>query len=128
MTPEQRFIHWLRPIFPNDADYCRIENVVGVGVPDINVCYRGREVWIEAKYVYDELPQIRKAQYAWGMRRASVGGNVYVLGELQDGMVCAWKYPFIGKPYRTQDKYVIPPQMYDKLLEKDEVFNYLFPG
>lgn len=56
----------------------RIENTAGSGVPDINCCLGGREIWIECKI---NQPLLRPFQWAWINRRVNVGGKVFVIVE-----------------------------------------------
>jgi hypothetical protein len=61
------------------GDYLRVENGVAEGVPDINICYQGCEVWIESKIVLPQGVLLRKHQFAWGVRRTNAGGMVFVI-------------------------------------------------
>lgn len=51
----------------------------GRGIPDLNACHNGREVWIELKRVDGWQVKFRPEQVAWIERRARVGGRVYVM-------------------------------------------------
>lgn len=80
--PEQKFNARLLKIFREaGADAVRIENATQSGMPDINVCLNGSEVWIESKVQSreDEDPILRKEQYAWMMRRVRANGRCYVV-------------------------------------------------
>lgn len=48
------------------------------GVPDVNACKNGREVWIEFKRTSALAVKFRPLQPGWILKRSSVGGNVYV--------------------------------------------------
>ncbi len=67
------------------AHFQRIESRVGPGVPDVNMCYRGCESWIELKVVSRPKlggpihPRVRAAQVAWLARRRKAGGNAWLL-------------------------------------------------
>lgn len=66
----------------------RIENMVGVGMCDVNVCIRGTESWVELKQLdawpvkpdtLVLLPHYTPQQRVWQRRRGEAGGRVYVL-------------------------------------------------
>jgi hypothetical protein len=70
----------------------RLENMVGVGRPDVNYCVRGVEGNIELKWaerwparanVPLALPHYTPRQRNWHRVRLSAGGRVYVLLEVQ---------------------------------------------
>jgi hypothetical protein len=67
------------------AHFQRIESRVGPGVPDVNMCYRGVESWLELKVVKRPKrggplhPRVRAAQVAWLARRRKAGGNAWLL-------------------------------------------------
>ena len=56
----------------------RIETLTGRGVPDVEVCFRGRLFWLELKAGTSD-PLLRPEQYAWIRRRHRCGGGVAVL-------------------------------------------------
>jgi len=59
-------------------DWQRVENsAVGRGVPDLNGCFDGVEVWIENKTTEGWKVGLRPEQSAWAARRARAGGRVF---------------------------------------------------
>jgi hypothetical protein len=74
------------------SDWCRLESWVGIGVPDINWCVDGMELWIEGKCIPPEaMPKrtttalhigLRPEQRLWLEKRQRAGGNVCVLALL----------------------------------------------
>jgi len=77
---ERRAYHRMKRAFPQ-ADWQRIENRVGSGAPDVNVCHQGVEMWIELKegrIGRDNCVRvrIRPPQRAWATRRLNAKGNV----------------------------------------------------
>ena len=59
-------------------DWQRVENsAVGRGVPDMNGCFSGVEVWIENKTTDGWAVDLRPEQYAWAARRIRAGGRVF---------------------------------------------------
>ena len=92
MSDERRAYYRLKNLYP-DAHWQRIENSVGVGCPDVNVCLKGKEVWIELKEGRVNKQgrvciKVRPAQRAWVMRRLRSGGNVFLA-------VCLGKQVFL---------------------------------
>src|SRR6266550_5439963 len=74
----------------------RIETSTAAGVPDMNVCHEGHEFWIESKlYIPGRGVLLRKEQYAWGMRRATVGGRAFVVYYCDPGSICICMFPHI---------------------------------
>lgn len=98
ITCEKEFSAWLVKKLPGHVQ--RVENTVGNGVPDINVCYKEKEYWIETK-VAAGAPLLRKEQYAWGTRRAKEGGIVEVWSYDTDiGCVFVYEFPVTVKKVR----------------------------
>lgn len=54
----------------------RIENSVGVGCPDLNGCWKGKEFWIELKIIGGA--PIRASQKVWHMRRNEAAGKAFI--------------------------------------------------
>jgi len=63
-----------------EVDWARIETwAVGPGMPDLNGCLLGQEVWVECKSTYGWLvSKVRFAQVAWTERRTRAGGRCLV--------------------------------------------------
>lgn len=86
---EKKAYAWLKQQYDGpDVDWQRIETMAGAGVPDVNVCARGVEAWLELKVMrYRRASfrsmvlsfQLRKAQLAWLVRRNRAGGRAWVV-------------------------------------------------
>lgn len=65
----------------------RFEDSCSTGIPDLNGCDDGVEVWIEAK-VADAKGRVdvRPAQIAWLTRRWAAGGLAWLLVERDDAL------------------------------------------
>ena len=66
----------------------RVEShATSAGIPDVDYCYFG-DGHIELKHgsATTKMPEIRDTQIRWMLSRASVGGKVYILTQLVDGM------------------------------------------
>jgi len=57
----------------------RIENVAGIGTPDVNACHDGVECWLELKVAKGHQIYFRSAQIVFMTRRVAEGGRVFVL-------------------------------------------------
>ena len=103
-TDEHKFYMWLKQglkVFACDIQ--RIETSTGSGVPDLNVCYEGKEVWVELK-ANNKL--LRKEQHAWAMRRAHHYGRVFCLAKIGDKIHVHFYPEVTVKPYGDGAKYV----------------------
>ena len=92
MTPEQKFWQLLKPHVPGHVN--RIENTVGVGIPDVTYCYQGTETWIELK----AGSVLRDSQYIWHHQHALAGGIVYLIQRDKD-IIAVRKATAILKEY-----------------------------
>jgi hypothetical protein len=52
---------------------------ISPGVPDLNGCRAGREVWVECKATTGWVVKFRPLQPAWILRRTAAGGHVFVV-------------------------------------------------
>lgn len=65
----------------------RIENVVGVGTPDVNFCINGVDGWIEMKSPKEPVRKTSKLlnhplnqdQKNWFLRQCNAGGRAFIL-------------------------------------------------
>lgn len=61
MTPEQKFWQLIKDHVPGHV--IRVESVVGSGVPDVNYCHQGNEMWLELKanigLNLDNIPRLK---------------------------------------------------------------------
>ena len=64
----------------------RIETgMTGAGVPDVNGCAKGKEFWIELKEIHSgNQLTLRPMQISWLAKRASHGGQVFVMARKND--------------------------------------------
>jgi hypothetical protein len=63
--------------------------LMATGVPDLNMCFGGTEVWVECKRCFHWKPAISEFQVGWLLRRARAGGRCFVmtrrLGQMREG-------------------------------------------
>ena len=64
-----------------DIHLQRIETgMTGAGVPDVNGCAKGKEFWVELKEIHSgNKLTLRPMQISWLAKRASHGGQVFVM-------------------------------------------------
>jgi hypothetical protein len=72
----------LRNIFKEKMPWAHWQAIetgaVGLGVPDSNVCFSGRELWVEFKKTDHWAVTMRPEQIGWISRRTRLGGCVFI--------------------------------------------------
>lgn len=103
---ESNLWNWLReggrPLRP-DLDLQRIENLVGVGTPDVEGCYQGSQFWIELKAIDDSGSldvEVSPEQVMWHRRRHLAGGRSWFLIQVGSG---SRAMRFLIPGYRADD-------------------------
>tara|TARA_A100001515_G_scaffold71781_2_gene57173 strand:+ start:1069 stop:1452 length:384 start_codon:yes stop_codon:yes gene_type:complete len=82
MPKESLLWKQLRDSTQGKIHWQRIESgITASGIPDLNGCSQGKEVWIELKVVKGNQIGLRPMQKAWLYRRAEAGGNCFVLAK-----------------------------------------------
>lgn len=76
---EARFWDSLRNAAPAGAAMLRIEDSLGRGVPDVNICLNGVESWVELKIARGSKVEFQKGQLAWMVERTRAGGRCFVV-------------------------------------------------
>ncbi len=93
---ESRFWKSLKKRIPGHV--MRVENSCMPGTPDVNICQSGRDFWVELKDK-DSFPKrpttrvfgdegLRPDQILWIKTRVRAGGEVYILGKVEDAIFC----------------------------------------
>jgi len=62
----------------------RVENVVGIGTPDVNACYQGAETWLELKVAKGNYIYLRASQVAFCVRRVAEKGRIFFVTRYGD--------------------------------------------
>lgn len=91
-TAENNLWGWLYKYFRtmDQLDWQRVENGVGGGTPDVEVCFRGIGFWIELKVAEARKRgntcnvSYRPLQLPWLKRRTKKGGRAFVLIQYRD--------------------------------------------
>lgn len=79
-TLEKTFWKLLSGHLPVGAHAQRIETGgTGLGIPDVNICFEGVELWWELKIVEGKRVALTPEQVVWHHRRARAGGVSYIL-------------------------------------------------
>ena len=80
MAKEKNLWLLMRKNLP-DMHLQRIETgMTGAGVPDVNGCAKGKEFWVELKEIHSgNKLTLRPMQISWLAKRASHGGQVFVM-------------------------------------------------
>ena len=84
MTEKQHVYEPMRKALP-EVDWCRLENLVGSGMADVNGCSRqGVAAWIETKIIHGNQIKFQRFQPAWLLKRLSFRDRVFVLARKDD--------------------------------------------
>lgn len=66
--------------YRNDSiHYCRIETATLRGLPDVNICANGKELWVELKIATGNKVNVSPEQEVFHTKRAMAGGITYFL-------------------------------------------------
>ena len=63
--------------------FVRIESYTENGIPDVNACYNGKEIWIELKANTHKDLGLSKWQKVWIAKRIKAGGTVFIMNRPQ---------------------------------------------
>lgn len=86
---ENAFNDLLRRNLHKDGHWTRVENIAGVGIPDINWCYKGKDIWIESKMVRGQRITFEASQITWTKNRVKYGGDNWVLARKENNIYLA---------------------------------------
>lgn len=103
MKSESDFKKWFVAQLKKDCDITPIETSTSRGVPDLNLCRQGVEIWVELKLFVGGRVLLRPEQYAWGMRRSMHGGRSFVVAWHKSEYLMIWRFPLTVLPH---NKYV----------------------
>ena len=115
---------WLQVKANLPGHMVRIENLAGIGTPDVNACHKGSECWLELKVAKGHQIYFRSAQVVFMARRTAEGGRVFVLVKYGDNLLL-----FTGQELvAISDKLVTVKKGVQKLHISDIRESYLFTG
>lgn len=92
MPKESSLWRLIRDNSPKGIHWQRIESgMTASGIPDLNGCFQGTEVWVELKMVRGNQLGLRPMQRAWLFNRAIAGGNCFVLAKKESKEIKIFK-------------------------------------
>jgi len=123
---EKKFYQWFRTqMNEHQVHIQRIENTVGSGIPDVNLCHKGNEAWVELKILTNGRTLLRGVQYAWGIKRSQAGGKVWVLClDTRTEAIFMYRFPKV-RVERYAKKYLAVTSTPQFLTYKKTKFNLL---
>ena len=123
MKPEQKFYQWFKNQLPTTADCCRVETSTMGGMPDVNVCEFGVEIWVELKVFMAGRVLIRKEQNSWFHRRLQAGGKVFIIAQHPSG-IHVWNDKFEVTPHGKYLQVTSAPNKF--FVDGKQLVNFLF--
>ena len=112
-----------------NTHFTRIESHTELGIPDVNACHNGQEVWLELKANSRKDLGLSKYQIVWMKKRIKHGGNVWIMNR-----------PLLDKTLRIYSPSTIDPGSLTSVHEQptlvlgptkinwDQVMDLLFPA
>ena len=91
------------------------------GVPDLNYCFEGIEVWIELKIIHGNKMKFRPTQVPWHIRRARFGGSNYILAADCKESLWLWEGQYIRELFDHGIKAAVP----HRKVRQDDVLTLL---
>jgi len=117
---ESGFWSELREGLSSEVASTRVENTVAQGMPDVNACRRGTEVWIELKMMKSGRLKLRHSQINWMMRRVQMAKqrNVFVAARAPN-QIHIWKATTI-LPVAYQKQRMLAPTRADRVTQETD--------
>lgn len=120
------FVKWFKALYPTDHIQSIESEATAAGIPDINLCKGGREVWVELKSGRLTATSIKPGQYVWHIKRTQAGGTTWVVQRTDEGLVRVYKGSRI-REFREKPNSVPPDAVFNPttIQEKTAMFEYL---
>ena len=67
----------------------RVENIAGVGIPDVNICHNGIETWVELKVATGKYLLFEWTQLSWFKHRGKEKGRVKIVAKHKEDIIIA---------------------------------------
>lgn len=101
-------------------------SATGQGIPDLNGCHAGVDVWLEIKYTEHLKTKnigLKPQQIAWIYKRAKAGGNIWIALYMQTakrsvGFLYLWQGKEVQKVAEHGTE--LPPYMIFRIENKDD--------
>jgi len=65
----------------------RVENIVGSGIPDVNICHNSIETWVELKVATGNYLLFEWAQISWFKFRRQQRGRIKVVAKHKEDII-----------------------------------------
>tara|TARA_X000001382_G_scaffold10998_1_gene7492 strand:- start:1747 stop:2142 length:396 start_codon:yes stop_codon:yes gene_type:complete len=65
----------------------RVENIAGVGIPDVNICHNGIETWVELKVAVGRYLLFEWSQISWYKHRGQEQGRVKIVAKHKEDII-----------------------------------------
>lgn len=121
------FVKWFKGLYPNDHIQSIESEATAAGIPDINACKGGKEVWIELKSGTLSTNSIKPGQFVWHIKRNQAGGTTWIVQRDTNGLIRVYNGARI-REFREKPNSVIPDMVFSSETREShvEMFNYLF--
>lgn len=121
------FVKWFKGLYPNDHIQSIESEATAAGIPDINACKGGKEVWIELKSGTLSTNSIKPGQFVWHIKRNRAGGTTWIVQRDTNGLIRVYNGARIQE-FREKPNSVIPDMIFSSETKESrvEMFNYLF--
>lgn len=121
------FVKWFKSIYPDGHIQSIESEATAAGIPDINACKGGKEIWIELKSGTLATNSIKPGQYVWHIKRNQAGGTTWLVQRDNDGNIRVYRGSRI-REFREKPNSVIPDRVFSSTdkIAREEMFEYLF--
>ena len=126
---KKNFVKWFKELYPLDHIQLIESEATSTGIPDINACKGGKEVWIELKSGYLSKTSIKPGQFVWHIKRNQAGGTTWIVQRYDGGIVKVYNGNRI-REFRESPNKVIPCKVFDGTtpIGRRDLWEYLFIG
>ena len=123
---KKNFVKWFKELYPSGHIQLIESEATSAGVPDVNLCHNGIEVWVELKSGRLSTSSIKPGQYMWHTKRQRANGNTWVVHRREDGFINLYSGARI-KEFLTDPNKVAPDKVFNSSLvqERKNMFQFM---
>lgn len=123
----KNFVSWFKQFYPNGHIQNIESEATSAGIPDINACKGGKDIWVELKSGPLTKASIKPGQFIWHIKRNQAGGTTWLVQRTDNGRIRIYRGNRI-KEFRERPNAVEPDAIFDsnEVQERIELFEYLF--
>ena len=123
----KNFVKWFKDLYPNGHIQNIESEATAAGIPDINICKGGKDIWVELKSGSLTKASIKPGQFVWHIKRNQAGGTTWIVQRIDNGLINIFNGARI-REFRTAPNKVAPDITFNSLVvqERLKMFNYLF--